>query len=282
MPIAHLPDTDIHYDVIGSGEPLLLVAGLGGSASYWSPNVEELARHYQVILHDHRGTGGSTRYEGAYSVEMMANDLLGLMDCLGVERAHLVGHSTGGAIGQVLAAIAPERIASLVLYATWMEPDAQMRRCLELRRDIAVRMGAEAYHRATPLFLYPPYFIMDNDAKLAAEIAASVAASTSASILKARTEGIMDFDGRERHAHIACPTLVLVTEDDVLTPLYCSEAIAARIKGAELLTLPRGGHAVSRVEPELFNRIVLDFLSQRPLSGAATFPPVMETSDASV
>lgn len=280
MPIAHLADTDIHYEIIGEGEPLLLVAGLGGSASYWGPNVAALAEHYQVILHDHRGTGRSSRFEGVYSVEMMAQDLLGLMDCLGLDKAHLVGHSTGGAIGQVLAAIAPDRIASLLLYATWAERDPQMQRCLSLRSDIAVQMGAEAYHRTTPLFLYPPYYIKDNDAKISAEIAAAIAGTTSASIIKARIEGIIAFDGNRRHAHIDCPTLLLVTEDDMLTPTYCSEAIVTRIKGARLVILPHGGHALSRAEPELFNSVVLDFLSQNAIATVAAYPLSRETLHA--
>ncbi len=266
MPIARLGDVDIRYEVTGEGDPLLLVAGLGGSAGYWGPNIAALAAGHRVILHDHRGTGGSTRFEGRYSVEGMAGDLLRLMDHLAVARAHLVGHSTGGAIGQVLAARAPERVASLVLYASWAVLDAQMEMCLDLRRRILRDGGVAEYHRATPVFLYPPYFVRDNKAALDQEAASAASASPSASILDARVAGIMAFDGRAYLPDIRCPTMVLVAEDDILTPPYSSEMLAGAIAGARLVTVPRGGHALSRTEPDLFNKTIAAFLADHAIA----------------
>lgn len=265
MPIAQLSDVALHYEIVGSGEPVLLVAGLGGSAGYWAPNVQGFAARHRVVLHDHRGTGGSTRSEMDYSVELLADDLLRLMDHLKIDKAHLVGHSTGGAMGIVLGAKAPERIASLVLYATWAELDAQMEQCLSMRRRILNAMGEAEYHRATPLFLYPPTYVRDHKAELEREVAAAVAATPSRSIMDARAKGIMAFDGLRYLDDIRCPTLVLVAQDDILTPPYSSELIAARIVGSELIEVPRGGHAYSRVEPEAFNNLTLDFLAAHPI-----------------
>ncbi|KIZ41892.1 MULTISPECIES: alpha/beta fold hydrolase [Rhodopseudomonas] len=265
MPLAQFDDVAIHYEIAGAGEPVLLVAGLGGVASYWAPNVDALAKSYQLVLHDHRGTGRSTRAEMPYSVELLADDLLRLMDALKLEKAHLVGHSTGGAIGIVLGAKAPERIASLVLYATWAELDAQMEQCLSLRRRILGAMGEAEYHRATPLFLYPPYYVRDHKADLEREVAAAVAATPSRRIIEARAAGIMAFDGTQYLAQIRCPTTVLVAEDDILTPPYSSELIAARVNGAKLVKVPRGGHAYSRVEPVAFNEFILRFLAAHPI-----------------
>ncbi|WP_022722532.1 alpha/beta fold hydrolase [Rhodopseudomonas sp. B29] len=265
MPIAQLSDVALRYEIVGSGEPVLLVAGLGGSAGYWAPNVDAFAARHQVVLHDHRGTGGSTRSEMDYSVELLADDLLRLMDHLKIDRAHLVGHSTGGAMGIVLGASAPERIASLVLYATWAELDAQMEQCLSMRRRILSAMGEAEYHRATPLFLYPPTYVRDHKADLEREIAAAVAATPSRSIMDARAKGIMAFDGLGYLDDISCPTLVLVAQDDILTPPYSSELIAARIAGAQFVEVPRGGHAFSRVEPAAFNSLTLDFLAAHPI-----------------
>ncbi len=266
MPLAKIPDADIHYEIIGKGEPVLLVAGLGGAASYWSPNVAAFAERYRVILHDHRGTGGSTRSEMPYSVELMADDLLRTMDVLGIEKAHLVGHSTGGAIGQVLGATAPDRIASLVIYASWAVLDAQMEECLTLRQRILAGLGVADYHRATPLFLYPPLHNRDNQAAIEKEIAAAIAGSPSASIMDARITGILGFDGTQYLDRIACPTLVLVADDDILTPSYSSDLMADRIRGAQLIKVPYGGHALSRTCPGQFNNIVLDFLARNAMS----------------
>ena len=103
MPKANLGDVEIFYETHGVGTPVLLVPGLGGVGAYWNPNVEAFSEKHQVITHDHRGTGQSSRSRIRYSVDRMSDDLLQLMDHLGIERAHLVGHSTGGAIGQTIA-----------------------------------------------------------------------------------------------------------------------------------------------------------------------------------
>lgn len=266
MPFAKITDAEIHYDIHGDGEPVLLVPGLGGAASYWMPNIDAFAEKHRVILHDHRGTGKSTKSEMAYSVEQMADDLLQLMDKLGIARAHLVGHSTGGAMGIVLGAIAPQRIASLTLYATWAELDNQMAQCLLLRQRVLDAMGSSEYHRATPLFMYGPYYTKASKDKIETEIQAAIAASPPASIMSARITGIMKFDGLQYLDRITCPTMVLVANDDILTPPYSSELITSKIPGAELVRLPRGGHALSRAEPALFNEIVLGFLAQHSFS----------------
>ena len=130
MPKASFGGTEIYYEVHGEGPPLLLVPGLGGTGNYWQPQIEEFSRDFQVIIHDHQGTGQSSRPEMTYSVEQMTRDLLGLMDHLNIERAHLLGHSTGGAIGQVMAIEHPDRIDKLVIYASWTKSDAFMRRVL--------------------------------------------------------------------------------------------------------------------------------------------------------
>lgn len=272
MPLANIGDAQIHYDIVGrdEGTPVLLVAGLGGVASYWQPNLDAFAVRHRVVLHDHRGTGHSTHSEMPYSVELMASDVLRLMDTLDIARAHLVGHSTGGAIGQVLAATQPERIASLVLYATWATLDAQMARCLTLRRTLLRSAGIAAYHRATPLFLYPPDHVCAHHDALERDIAAATAGSPSASILEGRIDGIMAFDGLPYLPRIQCPTLVLVADDDILTPAYSSDLLAARIAGAQLVRTPHGAHALSRVEPAFFNDTVLAFLAQHATHPEAT------------
>jgi aminoacrylate hydrolase len=262
-------DAKIHYEIVGQGEPLMLVSGLGGAASYWNPNLDAFAMRYTVLLHDHRGTGKSSRSEVPQTVELMTDDLLRVMDEAEIERAHVVGHSTGGAMGQVLAAKAPERVASLVLYATWAELDPQMAMCLEARRSILRGMGEAAYHRTTPIFLYPPYYVHANWKTIEQEIEGAIANSPPASIMESRVTGIMKFDGSRYLEKIKCPTMVLVAEDDILTPSYLSDRIVERLHSPVVTKLPRGGHAVSRTEVAVFNDAVLDFLGQHRMQGVA-------------
>ncbi|MEM6666723.1 MAG: alpha/beta fold hydrolase, partial [Pseudomonadota bacterium] len=110
MPFAPIDDGELYYEVHGSGPPLLLIAGLGGLGSYWTPQIDRFSQHFTLIVQDHRGTGKSSRSKIKYSLEQMAQDTLRLMDALSLESAHLVGHSTGASIGQILAIEHPRRM----------------------------------------------------------------------------------------------------------------------------------------------------------------------------
>ena len=147
MPKAPVADGEIYYETHGRGVPVLLVSGLGGVASYWVPNIPTFAQKFQVVVHDHRGTGQSTRSRIRYSVDQMTNDLVAVMDHMGIEKAHLVGHSTGGAIGQTMAIVHPDRLLSLVIYASWTKADPFSRRVFEARRALLTEVGVSAYWR---------------------------------------------------------------------------------------------------------------------------------------
>jgi len=123
VPTTRLGKIELYYEQHGNGTPLLLVSGLAGVGAIWKPNLRSFSEHYQVILHDHCGTGKSSRPQMRHSVEQMADDLIRIMDYLGIEKAHLLGHSGGAAIGQTLAASHPERLHSLVLYSGWTKAD---------------------------------------------------------------------------------------------------------------------------------------------------------------
>src|SRR2546428_8368941 len=164
MATISIGDVELYYESHGDGPPLMLVSGLNGVASFWVKQVPVLAKDFRVIVHDHRGTGQSTHSRIGYSVDQMAADVLKLMDALGIGSAHVAGHSTGGAIGQILAEDHPARVRSLVLSATWAGPDPYFRRLFESRKAILQTMGVEAYLRASVLSLATPRWISENDA----------------------------------------------------------------------------------------------------------------------
>ncbi|HEY3187728.1 MAG TPA: alpha/beta fold hydrolase, partial [Solirubrobacteraceae bacterium] len=177
MPKIAIGDGELYYEVTGDGPPLLLVPGLSGVGAFWAQQTPDFARDFRVIVHDHRGTGASTHSRIRYSVEQMADDVLRLMDGLGIESAHFVGHSTGGAIGQVIAQDHPARLRSLVLSATWGGQDPYFRRLFESRRETLLACGVEAYLRASVLMLAPPWWVRANDAALVEQHRRTAAAS---------------------------------------------------------------------------------------------------------
>lgn len=265
MPTIRIDAAELYYETTGQGEPVLLVPGLSGRGSFWASQVAELARDFRVMVHDHRGTGRSTHSRIRYSVEQMADDVMKLMDALGVDAAHLVGHSTGGAIGQVIALEHPRRLRSLVLSATWAGPDAYFRRLFESRKGVLLSQGLEAYLRASALYMSPPAWISANDALLDEQHKAALAEAAPVDVTASRIDAILRHDRRARLTDVRVPTLVIVAQDDMITPRFYSDELAKLVPGARLVVLDAGGHAAPIVSAASYNAAVGAFLrAQRP------------------
>ena len=260
MPTVSIGDADIYYEEAGQGAPLMLVTGLNGVASFWVRQVPVFARDFRVVTHDHRGTGKSTHSRITYTVDQMADDTLRLMDKLGIERAHFVGHSTGGAIGQAIAQDHPERLLSLVLSATWAGRDPYFRRLFEMRKEILLASGVEAYLRSSVLVLAPPAWISANDAAIATLQKLQAAEAAPVEVMTSRIDAIVAFDRRAKLGAIRTPTLVIVATDDMVTPRFYSDELAERIPGAKLVVLDGGGHFAPQLSVDTYNDAVGSFL----------------------
>ncbi|MEX0804384.1 MAG: alpha/beta fold hydrolase, partial [Candidatus Binatia bacterium] len=113
---ANVDGVNLYYELYGQGDPLVLVAGTGISLAPWRiSQVPEFAKHYQVLIYDHRGLGRSDKPDVPYSTRLFAKDCAGLMDALGINKAHVMGHSMGGRVAQWVALDYPEKVRSLVL-----------------------------------------------------------------------------------------------------------------------------------------------------------------------
>jgi aminoacrylate hydrolase len=260
MPRISIGECSLYYERQGVGYPVLLLTGLTGFASFWGDQVAAFAKKFDVITHDHRGIGQSDQSYSGYTVDRMAADTIGLLDALGIERAHVVGHSTGGAIAQTLAIEHPRRLASIVLSASWTKPDAYLRRMFSLRKEILQRLGASAYVQAATLYLYPSWWIARNNERLRQAEAQYLAVFPAPDIVASRIDCILAFDRTNQLGRIKTPTLVIGAEDDIVTPSYFSEELARLIPGAEVKIFPRGGHCFTQVLAREFNNAVLPFL----------------------
>jgi aminoacrylate hydrolase len=246
MPHLKLRDgAELYYDRQGNGPPLFLVPGLGGDGRWWTPNVAELAKKFTVVVHDHRGTGRSTLSKIKYTVEQMADDALQLIEALGFDKVHWCGHSTGGAMGQVLAIDHPARIDRLVLSATWGKTDAFFRR---------------SYMKASALALNSPWWVRDHDADMAAVEARANETIPVPEILASRIEAIIAHDRRDQLQKVKARTLAICARDDMVTPLYFTEELVRLIPDARSYVLPDGGHFFPNVHDAEFRRVITSFL----------------------
>ena len=260
MPRISIGECELYYEREGEGFPVVFITGLTGYANYWSDQVPGFARNYSVITYDHRGVGQSDLKCASNVIERLAADVIGLLDALGIAKAHVIGHSAGGAVAQVLAIEHPQRVAGTVLVAGWTKPDAYFRRFFGLRKELLSRLGASAYLQANTLFLYPAAYIAANNEKLRQREAQLLAHSPSPETIASRIDAIMAFDRTADLGSIRTPVLVLATQDDIVTPAYFSEDLARRIPGAEAKFFPQGGHDFPQVVPREFNQAVLPFL----------------------
>ncbi len=250
----------IYWESLGTGTPLMMVAGLGGVATYWTPQAQSFSHDYQVILHDQRGTGRSSQIP-VRSIEQMADDAVAVMDAAGIERTLYLGHSTGGAIGVALALKYPERIAGLIINASTTHGDAYRHKLLGLRKTLLDMGRLDAYASYTTLLLYPHWYINQHHEALVADEARAVQSMGCAEAQASRLDAILNFDPREQLKHLSVPTLVMCARDDILTPLYFSEEYAALIPNAQCVILETGGHAASRTVTAQYDQIVRDFFS---------------------
>jgi len=260
MPLA----AGLYYEVHGAADapPLILSAGLGGSAAYWAPNLAALTEHHRIILYDHRGTGRSDR-DLAFnlSVDDMADDVLALMDGLGLASAGFVGHAAGGVIGLSLALRAPDRLDRLVVVNGFAKPDPHFLRCFETRLALLRDSGIRAFLHAQPIFLYPARWISEHGERLAAEEVQALQHFQGAPNIEARIAALAAFDVDASLAEIRTPTLLIAAEDDMLVPASSSERLAEGMAGATLAIMT-GGHACNVTEPTCFNRILRDWLGR--------------------
>ena len=261
MPTVAVGGGEIHYEEAGSGEPLVLVSGLSGVARYWAPQIPAFSARYRVITYDQRGMGASDRLQREFSLDQMAAELAGLLDALGIARAHVVGLSTGGAIGQTLAIEQPGRVARLVLCSTWTHCDPWFRRLFEARRRMYAECGPELHAMFHPLWLFPPDYVNAHDAEIDEERRRAAKGAPPVEVSIGRINALLGFDRRAGLGRIQAPTLILASDNDYITPGYYAEALAGAIPGSTLKVLQGGGHSISKTRPDEFNRLVLDFLA---------------------
>ncbi len=254
----------LYYEEHGAAgaPPVIFSSGLGGSASYWTPNIPAFAEHFRVIAYDHRGTGRSDRALPAMvSVDDFADDVLDLMDALGIEQTHLVGHAAGGVAGLAIALKAPERLDRLVVVNGWASPDPHFLRCFEIRLALLRLSGPRAYLRAQPVFLFPPDWVSTHSDELDAELEHQLEHFPGIETMEKRILALGSFNVVHRLGEIAAKTLVIAAADDMLVPPSAGRALADGIRNSGFGQPHYGAHAVNATDPERFNEFVIDWMT---------------------
>ena len=258
----HLGDIVVHAAVEGPAEapPLLMLHSIGTSMHVFEPQVAVLARTHRVIRMDLRGHGLSGVTDGDYSMELHAADALALLDALGVRQAHVLGLSIGGRIAMQLAAMAPDRVLSLMLMDTALEflPPKAWQDRIDAVREIGTQALVE---------VVMPRWVVDP----------SLASSQGLRQMLLRTDrrgyagsaaALRDARAAQVAGRIACPTTVMVGDRDIATPPAMAREIEAAIPGSRYVEISEAGHLPTLERAEQATAAILEhFATLAPAAG---------------
>lgn len=256
----------MHHDITGRSDPaaetIVLSAGLGGAGAFWQPQLAALNARFRVISYDQRGTGRNAEaLPDNYSIGHMADDVIAMLESLGVSKCHFMGHALGGIVGLEIALRRPSLLSKLVLVNAWAKADSHTARCFAVRKHLLLNTGVEAYVQAQPIFLYPAAWLSQNAGRVAQEEKHGIAHFQGADTILKRIGALLAFDVSKRLNEIKVPTLVAVSRDDVLVPWSASQILADGLPNAELWMVPEGGHGFTVTQPDVFNARMLSFLA---------------------
>ncbi len=265
MPFANSKDARIYYESQGSGMPVTMIMGFGGSSGWWFSQTPALSEHFNVITLDNRGTGETETERDDISMDDMADDVAAVLDDAGVHKTHLVGISMGGMIAQNVVLRHSDRIEKLALCATLpggihsVSPTPEVAEVLTSVGQTDQPDILEAFNNIANI-LFPPEYLAEHAAELLTEIASNNVPPPSFMTLVNQLGAIMQHDTYDKLPTITQETLVMTGDADVLVPPQNSEIIAGQIPNARLKVFPGCGHGLNVQAKDEFNRELIDFL----------------------
>lgn len=250
----------------GSGAPVVLIHGLAGDYTAWLAQVDALKSRYRVIAFDNRGAGQSTQIDEPISTADMAGDTLGLMDTLGITRAHVVGRSMGGAIAQHMALKAPDRVASLTLCASFARLDPLGRRVLSNMREALEWRNSWADHARHSVQNFVSADFFNGQPERVAAIEKLIGGETRLPACYVRQNiACQEHDTVERLGQIVQPTLIMAGANDPICSLTATGMMSRGIPKARTEIFENASHFFLMEQPQKFMRLLEDWLAGNPI-----------------
>jgi pimeloyl-ACP methyl ester carboxylesterase len=263
MPTVQANGIDIYYEVQGDGEPLVLIPYLAADQACYAFQVAEYAKHYRCFTVDLRGAGLTSKPEGTYTTELLADDVAGFMQAAGIERAHIAGLSLGAAVGMWLAAKNPAKVASLSLHSAWDCTDPFLRAVVEGWRIMAEGMGSVTDMVIKGIFpwCFTPelYAARPEYVEALADFVRGRPMPPVDAFMR-QSGAVLAHDARSVLGSVSAPTLVTFGRHDMATSTRFAEPLTNAIAGSELIVFEDCSHAPIYENVEAFNERTLEFL----------------------
>jgi len=263
MPRLKVGGIELFYEVHGPADAdvVVLSNGVLMSTASWAFQKRALSARYRLLLYDCRGQWQSDHPAGPYTMAQHADDLAGLLDGLGIERAHIGGISYGGELSLAFALRYPERTRSLIVADAVSHVEPQLRIVVQGWIEAARTGDAAAFFAVTVPWNFSARFIREHPDLLREARARYEQLDCPAFVRLCQC--FLAFDVSAELGQIRVPTCVIVGEEDILKGRAYAEYIAGHVPGAELHVIPGAGHATCWERPQVFNSVVLGFLAKQ-------------------
>ncbi|NVM38139.1 MAG: alpha/beta hydrolase [Candidatus Lokiarchaeota archaeon] len=264
MPKVTVNNISMNYEIHGEGFPIVMITGLSFCLRIWDKSlIDELSKKFKVILFDNRGAGQTDIPEGEFTIKMMADDTVGLMDILNIECAYVLGFSMGGMIAQEVVLNYPQKVEKLILWGTAcggrksIPPDLAV---YKLLIGAIEDLTPERLAKSTIPLVFTRDFIKNNPEYINDKIQRILKCRIPFSSYARQAKAMFNFNICRRLKKIYTPTLIMQGKHDILVPPQNSEILAELIPGARLIIFENSGHAIYPHESELFITSLLEFL----------------------
>jgi 3-oxoadipate enol-lactonase len=259
MPTATINGSSIQFESQGDGPPIVFVHGLGGTSNVWHAQRVTLSRYFRVVALDLPGSGRSDKSRKAYSIDGWADDVAGLMDQLGLHDAVVVGHSMGTVIVQKFAAKYPQKAKAIVLAGALVELGPPGKEAFTKRAETVESQGMIGVADQVMLGALSPGTRERSPAL--AGLVREMLLSNCPTCYAGHCRALIAGSAKADQPRIACPTLLVVGDQDPVTPLALQRQIAAAIANSKIRIVPNTAHLTMLETPEAFNAILLEFLA---------------------
>lgn len=266
MPKVKANGIEIYYEVQGSGEPLVLISGLGYPLWQWHTMVPYLTEHFQVITFDNRGVGQTDKPAGPYSAQMLATDTAGLLDALDIEKAIIMGHSMGGFVAQAMALGFPEKVSKLILCSTNFGGPNHVPITAEAWAVLADTTSDPLTRFTNGLKVSTaPGWSEDNLDMVEKWVAWRIANPMDVAGYQAQIAiGLVlipeEASFESKLSNISVPTLILFGAHDKVVPPENADLLAEKLAESTIVIIPDAGHFFPIEVPEAASQTIINFV----------------------